>query len=264
MPQFGVFVDKRLNVSRSDLVSVLDKSIWRRQAAGQSKAGIMKMCLLIIAVVLVVGSLTTSGSVSASGLRCRQTLRIDEDCRIWWNLRVVSPDNLPQLLASDSAATGSDEYVLDIPALQELIRGFLSQRKRCVTLIVPHPGSHYVCTDNVLAVLDRLEDEFNDLKARRLNKPVDSLSGRERFSLRYAIGRWEDRDNKILVATFGARGVIDSVESSVPKEHTFEFRRSAGHWKHRESHMEGFDLPVIPKMGIPRPVKDEAPVEDGP
>lgn len=226
----------------------------------------MKTCFGIIAVVLMVGLATTIDASSPIKESNLLTLRIDDDCRIWWNTRRASPDNLPQLLPSDSAVTDSAEYVLDIPATYELFNDFLGPRSRCAVLILSHPISHYICTDNVLAVLDRFEDDFNDLKARQLNKPVDSLTDSERFSLRYGMGHWYDRDNKVMAATHAARGFVDRIESTVAKEHTFEFQLQAGYWSDRKNDMIELMPPraVAPKVGIPKPVRDEDPIEEHP
>jgi hypothetical protein len=152
---------------------------------------------------------------------------------LWWNIRRTTPEDLPYLLTSDSAVEGLSQYAFDIPALYDLVRDFLERRRHCEIRVISHPRSHYVGTDNVWAVLDMIEAEFNHLAAHQLNKPLDSLSDNERFTLQYDIEGWDKRDDLILAATFVARGIADSLGSTVPEEYTFKFQKKAGRWADR-------------------------------
>ncbi len=85
---------------------------------------------------------------------------------------MVSPQNLPHLLPSDPNTVGTSDYVLEIPALHNLTLEFLERDRNGKVLIVAHPGSHYICTDNVLGVMDEVEQHYDDLAASRHGDPL--------------------------------------------------------------------------------------------
>ena len=57
---------------------------------------------------------------------------------------------------------------------------------------------------DILDEIDLLERSWNAEKAKQLDKKVDELTKDEKFSYRYAMGEWEDRDDRIVAAALGA------------------------------------------------------------
>ncbi|MDH3890782.1 MAG: hypothetical protein OEV49_06830 [candidate division Zixibacteria bacterium] len=196
-----------------------------------------------LAIALTSATVETSTGIRESWL---VEIRVDDDCRIWWNTRFVKPDNLPKLLPPDSLNAASSVYVVDFNALFGLVESLIRQEPKRLILLSIHPDAHYICADNVLAVLAMVQNEYNDLTARRLQMSVDSLSGGNRLSLRYGIEKWSSRDDRILSAAMNSCGLVDSLAVTLPVKQTFEYQRKAGHWKDRSAHMYGFDILLIP------------------
>ncbi len=71
--------------------------------------------------------------------------------------------------------------------------------------IIPNPETNtrdtYPLTSDEI---DLLERSWNAYQADLLGKDVKDLVGDERFSYRYAIGDWEERDDRIMEAANAA------------------------------------------------------------
>jgi len=129
------------------------------------------------------------------------TLRVDGDSRYWWNLKTPSPDNLPLLLPSAPiAADDSVTYELDTDTLRNLLITQNRANPKLNTLILIHRDASYADMVNILDEIDFLERSWNASVARTLDVKVDEIPKDQKFSYRYAIGDWEDRDNKIIEA----------------------------------------------------------------
>ena len=129
------------------------------------------------------------------------SLRVDGEGRFWWNLKTPSPDNLPIVLPSmplrpDDSAT----YRLDSDSLRGLLYAQNMENAKLNTLILIHRDASYADMVNILDEIDFLERSWNANTANRLGVDVDEIPKDEKFSYRYAIGEWEDRDNKIIEA----------------------------------------------------------------
>ena len=131
------------------------------------------------------------------------TLRVDADGRFWWNLKTPTPDNLPLLLPSDPDKPDTVTYRFN----PDTLRGLLVEQNRANsklnTLILIHRDASYADMVNILDEVDLIERSWNKYEAERLNKKVDELTKDEKFSYRYAIGDWEERDDKIMEAAVG-------------------------------------------------------------
>jgi biopolymer transport protein ExbD len=129
------------------------------------------------------------------------TVRVDGEGRYWWNLRTPSPDNLPLLLPSGPpAADDTIAYRLDSDTLRNLLITQNRANPKLNTLILIHRDASYADMVNILDEIDFLERSWNASVARTLGVKVDEIPKDDKFSYRYAIGDWEDRDNKIMEA----------------------------------------------------------------
>lgn len=129
------------------------------------------------------------------------SLRVDGEGRYWWNLKTPSPDNLPILIPSAPLkADDSATYRLDSDTLRNLLIAQNRANAKLNTLILIHRDASYADMVNILDEIDFLERSWNASVARTLGVDVDQIPKEEKFSYRYAIGDWEDRDNKIMEA----------------------------------------------------------------
>ena len=52
---------------------------------------------------------------------------------------------------------------------------------------------------NILDEIDLIERSWNQHTADQLGVKVEDIPSDQKFSYRYALGKWEDRDNRIMV-----------------------------------------------------------------
>ena len=127
------------------------------------------------------------------------TIRVDSESRFWWNTKRVSPDNLPLLLPTAPNTPDSVVYKLNSDTLQSLLVNLNRENDKLNTLIKIHTDAHYKDMVNILDEIDLIERSWNKFTADKLGKKVDELTKEDgKFSYRYAIDDWEDRDNKII------------------------------------------------------------------
>lgn len=118
------------------------------------------------------------------------TIHVDENNRYYWNIG----RDLPKALPSDSLR---DMLVRESKANAELN-----------TLIIIHAKARYRAMVDILDEIDLIERSFNAATAKRLgvslkefndpqNKRYDEFR-EQKFSYRYAIAPWEDRDTRIM------------------------------------------------------------------
>ncbi len=128
------------------------------------------------------------------------TLRVDTDGFYWWNLRRVSPENLPHLIPPDPDRPDSVDYAFNADSLQGLLVGLNRDNSKLNTVIRIHRGATYSDMVNILDEIDLIERSWNKFTAERLDVKVDEIPKEEKFSYRYAIAEWEERDDKIIDA----------------------------------------------------------------
>lgn len=129
------------------------------------------------------------------------TIRVDGDGRFWWNHKTPSPDNLPVLLPTDPNIPDTVLYKLNTDTLQSLLVTQNRENNRLNTLILIHKDATYKDMVNILDEIDLIERSWNSHTAEKLGKKVEELTKDDgKFSYRYAIGDWEERDNKIIDA----------------------------------------------------------------
>lgn len=128
------------------------------------------------------------------------TIRVDSDSRFWWHIRMPSPDNLPLLLPPDPTRPDSVAYRMWPDTLRGLLTAQNRANNKLSTLVLIHRDGKYADIVDILDEVDLIERSWNAFTARKLNKKVEDLVKGEKFSYRYAMGDWEERDNKIMDA----------------------------------------------------------------
>lgn len=127
------------------------------------------------------------------------TIRVDAESRYWWNLKRTSPDNLPQLIKGNFDAEG--KYTVDSKALRDLLVERNRENDKLSTLVLINKDATYADMVDLLDEIDLIERSWNATIAQQLGKKVGDLTKEDnKFSYRYAIGDWEDRDDRIIAA----------------------------------------------------------------
>lgn len=157
------------------------------------------------------------------------TIRIDDESRYWWNLKRTSPDNLPQLISPVEGSVGGsvesniegslegslegDKYQVSSDSLRNLLVEHNRENPKLSTLVLIHKDATYADMVNMLDEIDLIERSWNAAIAKQLGKKVKKLTKADgKFSYRYAIGEWEDRDDRIIAAALEnaiAQGAFD-------------------------------------------------------
>ncbi|RKX21756.1 MAG: hypothetical protein DRP35_03535 [Candidatus Zixiibacteriota bacterium] len=128
------------------------------------------------------------------------SLRVDGESRYWWNTKTPTPENLPQLLPTNPNTPDSVVYMLWPDTLRGLLTAQNRENSKLSTLVLIHKDAEYADMVNILDEVDLIERSWNKFTADKLGKKVKDLTREEKFSYRYAMGDWEERDNKIMEA----------------------------------------------------------------
>ncbi len=128
------------------------------------------------------------------------SIRVDGESRFWWNLKTPTPENLPLLLPKSPETPDTVAYLLWSDTLQGLLTHQNRENSKLNTLVLIHREATYADMVNILDEIDLIERSWNAFTAEQLDKKVEDLTRDEKFSYRYAIGDWEDRDDKIMEA----------------------------------------------------------------
>lgn len=129
------------------------------------------------------------------------TIRIDNDSRYWWNLKRTSPENLPQLVPAKPGSVADGKYKVDSKALRDLLVEKNRENPKLSTLVLINKDATYADMVDLLDEIDLIERSWNSALADQLGKKVKDLTRDDgKFSYRYAIGDWEDRDDRIIAA----------------------------------------------------------------
>lgn len=126
------------------------------------------------------------------------TLRVDDQSRFWWNIKRVTPENLPNLLPGLKNRPVGAGYALDTDTLRNLLVGLNRENSKLNTLILIHPKGNYADMIDILDEIDVIQRGWNDQIAKQKNKPVEDLIPSEKFSYRYAIVDWDELENKVI------------------------------------------------------------------
>jgi len=133
------------------------------------------------------------------------TIRVDSESRFWWNLKIVTPQNLPKLLPS-ALKPDSIAYAFNADSLRGLLTTQNRDNDRLSTLVLIHEDGTYADMVNILDEIDVIERSWNQYIANERNIEVKEIPKKDKFSYRYAIGKWEGTDDKkITEAILSAR-----------------------------------------------------------
>ena len=117
----------------------------------------------------------------------------------------ATEENPPKLLPSDPRKPDSVAYKLNSDSLRAVLFNLNQENSKLNTLILISRGAKYEDLVNILDEIDYLERGWNAGLAQRLNKKVTELTEADgKFSYRYAVGEWEDRDDRIMTFAFQA------------------------------------------------------------
>ncbi len=128
------------------------------------------------------------------------SIRVDGESRYWWNIKTPTPENLPQLLPTNPNTPDTVAYLLWPDTLRGLLTAQNRENSKLSTLVLIHKDANYADMVNILDEVDLIERSWNKFTADKLKKKVKELTREEKFSYRYALGDWEERDNKIMEA----------------------------------------------------------------
>ncbi len=143
---------------------------------------------------------TTEIDVAESNLL---TVRIDGDNHFFWNIGNPAK-NLPQVVPPAKNVPDSLGYVVNADSLRMLLKNLNYDNPKLSTLILIRKNARYNSMVDMLDEIDLLERSWNAEKANQLKKKVEDLTKDEKFSYRYAIGSWEDSDDRIVEAALAA------------------------------------------------------------
>ena len=134
------------------------------------------------------------------------TVRVDENGLYWWVLRRAAPDNLPQLIPTAPDTPDTVLYKFNADSLQGLLIAHNRANDRLNTLILIHRDATYSDMVNILDEIDLIERSWNAFTAEQLDVKVEDIPKDQKFSYRYAIGEWAERDDKVINAARAAVG----------------------------------------------------------
>ena len=123
------------------------------------------------------------------------TIRVDNDSKFWWNLKIVTPKNLPQLIPS-APKPDSIDYAFNADSLRGLLVTQNRANNRLSTLVLIHEDGSYADMVNILDEIDVIERSWNQFTADQQGVKVEDIPKKDKFSYRYAIGKWDPKDDK--------------------------------------------------------------------
>lgn len=130
------------------------------------------------------------------------TIRIDEKDRFFWNVGDPAV-NLPKMIPNINPPSDT-VFKADSDSLRMVLKNLNFENPKLNTLILINRKARYEAMVDILDEIDVLERSWNAAKAQQLGKKVEELTSEEKFSYRYAMGDWEDRDDRIITAALEA------------------------------------------------------------
>ncbi len=127
------------------------------------------------------------------------TIHIDSVGRYWWNIGQTKSDNMPALVPTALPKPDSVAYLYNSDSVQHLLTGLNRENAKLNTLILINPKAKYSDMVNILDEIDLIERSWNSYTAKQKGIKIEDLSKEDKFSYRYALGNWEDRDDKIML-----------------------------------------------------------------
>lgn len=140
------------------------------------------------------------------------TIRVDQDGSYWWVLRRANPDNLPQLIPTAPDTPDTVLYKFNADSLQGILIAHNRENDKLSTLVLIHRDATYADMVNILDEIDLIERSWNAYTAEQLDVKIKDIPKDQKFSYRYAIGEWVDRDDKVIAAARAAIGAATQEE----------------------------------------------------
>lgn len=125
------------------------------------------------------------------------SIRVDDNGRFWWN-RGFATDSLPRLLPGDPNKPDTVIYQLNVDTLRSLMVNLNRENAKLSTLVLISRKAHYADMVNILDEIDVIERSWNAYTAKELGVKVEDIPKDRKFSYRYAVGDWEEKDDKII------------------------------------------------------------------
>ncbi|PWB75867.1 hypothetical protein C3F09_01780 [candidate division GN15 bacterium] len=127
------------------------------------------------------------------------TIRVDDQGRYWWIIGNPKPGNLPQLIPTTKNKPDSVAYQVDEDSLRSILVAKNKDNPKLSTLILINRKATYNDMVTLLDQIDVIERQWNQYTAdHEYGGNIDKIPPDKKFSYRYAIGEWEDRDDKII------------------------------------------------------------------
>ena len=133
------------------------------------------------------------------------TVRIDAENRFFWNVgnpAAHTPQLIPPMIAMDTV------YRVDSDSLRNILKNLNTENPKLSTLILINSDARYNAMVDILDEIDLLERSWNAALAKQLGIKVEDLGLEEykdrKFSYRYAMGDWEDKDDRIVAEALQA------------------------------------------------------------
>ncbi|MBI5267802.1 MAG: biopolymer transporter ExbD [candidate division Zixibacteria bacterium] len=127
------------------------------------------------------------------------TIHVDAKGRFWWHTGQIGSDNMPNLIPSSKNKPDSVEYAYNPDSVQHMLTGLNRENPKLNTLILIHKDAMYSDMVNILDEIDVIERAWNEYTRKQLNlAKIDDIPKDQKFSYRYAVGDWDDRDDKIM------------------------------------------------------------------
>lgn len=132
------------------------------------------------------------------------TVRVDQNNRFWWHLGLASARNVPQPLTVQTAMESTHGTATPDTALGSLLVAQNLALDNLNTLVLIHPDADFETMVTILDEIELSERIINQRRASSQGITVEELPTDWRFSYRYAVGDWDNKDNRI------ARMALDS------------------------------------------------------
>ncbi|MBN2226515.1 MAG: biopolymer transporter ExbD [candidate division Zixibacteria bacterium] len=133
------------------------------------------------------------------------TIRIDAENRFFWNIGNPA-ENIPEVLPNINPT--DTVYRVDSDSLRMILKNLNTENPKLNTLILIHNDARYNSMVDILDEIDLLERSWNAALAQQLGIKLEDLDlpeyKEQKFSYRYAMSDWEDKDDRIVAEALQA------------------------------------------------------------
>lgn len=128
------------------------------------------------------------------------TIRIDDQGRYWWIIGNPKIGNLPLMIPTTREKPDSIAYQVSADSLRGLLMTKNRDNDKLSTLILINRKASYDDMVTMLDQIDVIERSWNQYTAdHEYGGDVGKIPPEKKFSYRYAMGEWEDRDDKVMM-----------------------------------------------------------------